>query len=165
LVLPRSLFRLKGDKEARGIAAAPIVEMTEAEKKKNKNKKKVASTAVKLEDEMVKEIEFVLAQVSSPPPTFDASIRSSLLILRGEPILMLLFCSVSCTQIDNYNGKQLGELIRRFKIVNPDTQNEVTEPEEFNLMFGSSIGPTGQVKGCVASFLRLSVSSSSRRSS
>ena len=61
---------MKGDKEARGIAAAPVVEMTEAEKKKNKNKKKVASTAVKLEDEMVKEIEFALAQVS---PSFRTS--------------------------------------------------------------------------------------------
>lgn len=65
LALLSSLARLKGDKEARGIAAAPVVEMTEAEKKKNKNKKKVASTAVKLEDDMVKEIEFVLAQVRS----------------------------------------------------------------------------------------------------
>jgi glycyl-tRNA synthetase (class II) len=52
-------------------------------------------------------------------------------------------------QIDNYSGKELGELIRKFKIVNPATQNELTEPEEFNLMFGSSIGPTGQVKGSV----------------
>lgn len=60
--------------------------------------------------------------------------------------LIVRLCSIYF-QIDNYNGKELGELIRRFKIVNPDTQNEVTEPEEFNLMFGSSIGPTGQVKG------------------
>lgn len=69
------LFRLKGDKEARGIAAAPVVEMTDAEKKKNKNKKKVASTAVKLEDEMVKEIEFVLAQVS--PSSYLLVVQSS----------------------------------------------------------------------------------------
>lgn len=52
-------------------------------------------------------------------------------------------------KIDNYTGKELGELIRENKIVNPDTGNEVTEPVEFNLMFDSNIGPTGQIKGQV----------------
>ncbi|KZP01889.1 glycyl-tRNA synthetase [Calocera viscosa TUFC12733] len=50
-------------------------------------------------------------------------------------------------QIDNYTGAQLGELIRTHAILNPDTGNEVGEPVEFNLMFESSIGPTGQIKG------------------
>ncbi|EJT96581.1 glycyl-tRNA synthetase [Dacryopinax primogenitus] len=50
-------------------------------------------------------------------------------------------------QIDNYTGAQLGELIRTQSILNPDTGNEVGEPVEFNLMFESSIGPTGQIKG------------------
>ncbi|KAJ2725824.1 Glycine--tRNA ligase 1, mitochondrial [Coemansia sp. Benny D115] len=50
-------------------------------------------------------------------------------------------------QIDNYDGKALGELITRFDIRNPDSGNEVTQPVEFNLMFESSIGPTGQLKG------------------
>lgn len=50
-------------------------------------------------------------------------------------------------KIDNYNGAELGQLIREHKIVSPETGNEVTEPVEFNLMFDTSIGPTGQVKG------------------
>ncbi|KAJ1855419.1 Glycine--tRNA ligase 1, mitochondrial [Coemansia sp. RSA 486] len=50
-------------------------------------------------------------------------------------------------QIDNYDGKGLGELITRFDIRNPTTGNEVTQPVEFNLMFESNIGPTGQLKG------------------
>ncbi|CAD6573336.1 MAG: Glycine--tRNA ligase 1, mitochondrial [Tremellales sp. Tagirdzhanova-0007] len=50
-------------------------------------------------------------------------------------------------QIDNYTGPELGELIRQHKIVNPETGNEMTEPVEFNLMFESNIGPTGQIKG------------------
>lgn len=50
-------------------------------------------------------------------------------------------------QIDNFNGKQLGELIRAQKIVSPETGNEVSEPVEFNLMFDTQIGPTGQIKG------------------
>ncbi|GAA5904059.1 uncharacterized protein JCM6883_002069 [Sporobolomyces salmoneus] len=50
-------------------------------------------------------------------------------------------------KIDNYTGAELGQLIRDHKIVAPETGNEVTEPVEFNLMFDSSIGPTGQIKG------------------
>ncbi|WWC90967.1 glycine-tRNA ligase [Kwoniella dendrophila CBS 6074] len=50
-------------------------------------------------------------------------------------------------QIDNYTGPQLGELIRKHNIRNPATNNEVSEPVEFNLMFESNIGPTGQIKG------------------
>ncbi|KAM6494854.1 hypothetical protein JOM56_009477 [Amanita muscaria] len=54
---------------------------------------------------------------------------------------------VILAQLDNYSGPQLGELCRNHKITNPDTDNEVTEPQEFNLMFTSSIGPTGQHPG------------------
>ncbi|GAA5872508.1 hypothetical protein JCM3774_006840 [Rhodotorula dairenensis] len=50
-------------------------------------------------------------------------------------------------KIDNYTGAELGHLIREYKIVAPETGNEVTEPVEFNLMFDSNIGPTGQIKG------------------
>ncbi|ORX39219.1 hypothetical protein BD324DRAFT_618870 [Kockovaella imperatae] len=50
-------------------------------------------------------------------------------------------------QIDNYTGPELGELMKKHKIVNPETGNDMTEPVEFNLMFESNIGPTGQVKG------------------
>ncbi|ODN97300.1 glycine-tRNA ligase [Cryptococcus wingfieldii CBS 7118] len=50
-------------------------------------------------------------------------------------------------QIDNFTGPQLGELCRKHKITNPVTGNEVSEPVEFNLMFESNIGPTGQIKG------------------
>lgn len=63
-------------------------------------------------------------------------------------------------KIDNFTGAELGELIRRVKIVSPDTGNEVTEPVEFNLMFDASIGPTGQIKGyvrCCLLFCALSI--------
>jgi glycyl-tRNA synthetase len=50
-------------------------------------------------------------------------------------------------QIDNYNGAELGELIRKYDIRAPESGNEVTEPVEFNLMFDTQIGPTGQIKG------------------
>ncbi|KAG6861175.1 hypothetical protein C0995_002982 [Termitomyces sp. Mi166 len=97
--------RLAGDKEARGLAAAPP---SDDKKKKKKNAK---AAAVKLDDEVVKEYETILAQ------------------------------------LDNYSGPELGELCRKYDIRNPDTDNEVGEPQQFNLMFTSSIGPTGQHPG------------------
>lgn len=103
--------RLKGDKEARGQKAEAAPAADEGDDKKKKKKKAVKSTAVRLEDDQVKEYEFTLAQ------------------------------------IDNYTGAELGAIIRKFGITNPDTGNELTEPAEFNLMFESKIGPTGLVKG------------------
>lgn len=50
-------------------------------------------------------------------------------------------------QIDNYGGPELGELIKKHNIRNPATGSELTPPVEFNLMFQSDIGPTGQIKG------------------
>jgi glycyl-tRNA synthetase len=38
-------------------------------------------------------------------------------------------------------------LIKKHNIRNPTTGNELTSPVEFNLMFQSDIGPTGQIKG------------------
>ena len=99
--------RLKGDKEARGVTALPV----DAEKEAKSKKKKVKSSAVKLDDTTVARIENVLAQ------------------------------------IDNYGGPELADLIQQFDIKAPETGNALSVPVEFNLMFDSSIGPTGQVKG------------------
>lgn len=43
--------------------------------------------------------------------------------------------------------------MRTHAITNPTSGNPVGEPQQFNLMFASSIGPTGQHPGCVLSFL------------
>lgn len=50
-------------------------------------------------------------------------------------------------QLDDFNGDQLAELIKKHDIRAPATGNEVSPPTEFNLMFESNIGPTGQTKG------------------
>jgi glycyl-tRNA synthetase len=52
-------------------------------------------------------------------------------------------------QIDNYDGEGLAQLIEQFNIKSPETGNDLTRPTEFNLMFESSIGPTGHLKGYV----------------
>ncbi|CAG8478924.1 2281_t:CDS:10 [Paraglomus brasilianum] len=50
-------------------------------------------------------------------------------------------------KIDNYTGPELGEIIKKHNIKNPETDGDLTDPIEFNLMFESSIGPTGYLKG------------------
>lgn len=49
-------------------------------------------------------------------------------------------------QIDGYNQQQLCNIIAKYSIKSP-VGNELTQPEVFNLMFGTSIGPTGQLAG------------------
>lgn len=50
-------------------------------------------------------------------------------------------------KIDNYNGKELGDLMRKYDIKNPATSGDLEDPKAFNLMFQTDIGPTGQFKG------------------
>lgn len=50
-------------------------------------------------------------------------------------------------QLDNYTGKEFGDVIRKYDIRSPENNNPVTEPQIFNLMFETAIGPTGYIKG------------------
>ncbi|KAI0595602.1 hypothetical protein F4775DRAFT_595210 [Biscogniauxia sp. FL1348] len=50
-------------------------------------------------------------------------------------------------QIDNYDGKQLGELIKKFDLRCPKSDVQPTEPVAFNLMFQTTIGPSSNVPG------------------
>jgi len=125
--------RLAGDKEARGLASQPP--QKEDEKKKRK-KAAAKSAAVQLPDDVVKGYEVILAQVCSRIPSFPCYF-----------VIVTRLCPPPRAQLDNYSGPELGELCRKYDIRNPDTDNEVTEPQQFNLMFTSSIGPTGQHPG------------------
>ncbi|KAI9313324.1 hypothetical protein DFJ73DRAFT_884885 [Zopfochytrium polystomum] len=49
--------------------------------------------------------------------------------------------------LDNYQGNDLWELMKRLQIKAPETGNDITEPKLFNLMFETQIGPTGQFRG------------------
>ncbi len=50
-------------------------------------------------------------------------------------------------QIDNYDGEQLGELIKKHDLKNPATGVQPTPPVAFNLMFQTSIGPSSNIPG------------------
>ena len=50
-------------------------------------------------------------------------------------------------RIDNYNGEELGLLIKQYDIKNPNTGGDVLPPVAFNLMFQTAIGPSGGLAG------------------
>ena len=46
--------------------------------------------------------------------------------------------------------KELGELISKYDAKASMTGNDLTDPVEFNLMFATSIGPSGLIPGWVS---------------
>ncbi|OCK76149.1 glycyl-tRNA synthetase-like protein [Lepidopterella palustris CBS 459.81] len=48
-------------------------------------------------------------------------------------------------KIDNYSGEELGLLMKKYEIKNPATGSELEPPVAFNLMFGTSIGPSSNL--------------------
>lgn len=50
-------------------------------------------------------------------------------------------------KIDNYNGGELGELIKKYDLKNPATGVQPSPPVAFNLMFQTAIGPSSNLPG------------------
>lgn len=50
-------------------------------------------------------------------------------------------------RIDNYDGPELGELIKKYELKNPETGVLPSDPVAFNLMFQTSIGPSSNLPG------------------
>ncbi|KAL7937667.1 hypothetical protein V8C35DRAFT_293163 [Trichoderma chlorosporum] len=50
-------------------------------------------------------------------------------------------------KIDNFGGPELGELIKKYDLKNPETGVLPSEPVAFNLMFQTSIGPSSNLPG------------------
>lgn len=55
--------------------------------------------------------------------------------------------SICILQIDNMKAAEMQKVIEQYKMKSPVTNNDLSEPVAFNLMFATSIGPTGQLKG------------------
>ncbi|KAK3779526.1 hypothetical protein RRG08_045272 [Elysia crispata] len=49
--------------------------------------------------------------------------------------------------IDGMSKEDMGDTLKKYNMKSPVTGNDLTEPLDFNLMFATSIGPTGQIKG------------------
>ncbi|CAO3700052.1 unnamed protein product [Rhizopus stolonifer] len=111
--------RLQGDKEAKAAKAGKSAEEIAAEA--------AADAAAKVDKKKKKKKGIVVAVELAD------DVRQSY--------------ETTLAQIDNYGGDELAEIMKRFDIRSPETGNELSEPKEFNLMFESLIGPTGQLKG------------------
>lgn len=51
--------------------------------------------------------------------------------------------------LDNYDQAGLAEVLKKYNVTSPLTNNDITEPVEFNLMFATQIGPAGNMPGYV----------------
>ena len=56
-------------------------------------------------------------------------------------------CADIVVKLDGMNKAEMAAILKKYNMKSPITLNDLTEPIEFNLMFGTSIGPTGLVKG------------------
>jgi glycyl-tRNA synthetase len=61
-------------------------------------------------------------------------------------------------QVDNMKAAEMQQVIQKYNMKSPITNNDLTEPIAFNLMFPTSIGPTGTIKVCIFSFYFLQTS-------
>lgn len=55
--------------------------------------------------------------------------------------------TVVMNQADAYSSEELHALFQKYDIRSPDSGNTLTEPEPFNLMFPTPIGPAGLIQG------------------
>lgn len=56
-------------------------------------------------------------------------------------------CEDIIIKLDGMNKQEMAAILTKFQMKSPITQNDLTEPIEFNLMFATQIGPTGLIKG------------------
>lgn len=56
-------------------------------------------------------------------------------------------CVDISVKLDGMTKAEMGAIVKKFDMKSPTTQNELSEPMEFNLMFATQIGPTGLIKG------------------
>ena len=49
--------------------------------------------------------------------------------------------------MEDYSPEELGAKIKEYGITAPDTKNPLSDPYPFNLMFQTSIGPSGLIPG------------------
>lgn len=56
-------------------------------------------------------------------------------------------CTDIAVKLDGMTKAEMGAILVKYNMKSPLTQNDLSEPMEFNLMFATQIGPTGLIKG------------------
>ncbi len=75
-------------------------------------------------------VDKLLADPKAPP---SPELRSELLFVRSQAGAM--------------KAEELHKYLTKYQVKAPDTGNEISEPKPYNLMFQTSIGPTGRLIG------------------
>jgi len=58
-------------------------------------------------------------------------------------------CKDIIIKLDGMTTQQMSDIVSKFNMKSPTTGNDISEPVDFNLMFATQIGPTGEQKGLV----------------
>lgn len=58
-------------------------------------------------------------------------------------------CKDIIIKLDGMTTEQMSDIVNKFNMKSPTTGNDLSEPVDFNLMFATQIGPTGDQKGFV----------------
>ncbi|KXN72622.1 glycyl-tRNA synthetase [Conidiobolus coronatus NRRL 28638] len=103
----------------------------------------------KLEGDRLYRLQQGEAVEGAAPPAGDKKPRKKKNTVVHEPLTEEVKAEIEfiLAQIDNYDGAGLGELIKKYNITSPEANNPLSEPVAFNLMFDTSIGPSGNLKG------------------
>lgn len=56
-------------------------------------------------------------------------------------------CEDITVKLDGMTKDEMAAIMQKYSMKSPTTQNDLSEPMEFNLMFATQIGPTGLIKG------------------
>lgn len=56
-------------------------------------------------------------------------------------------CKDIIIKLDGMTKDEMAEIMKKYNMKSPISGNDLTEPIEFNLMFGTQIGPSGLIKG------------------
>ncbi|XP_023223194.1 glycine--tRNA ligase-like [Centruroides sculpturatus] len=56
-------------------------------------------------------------------------------------------CEDIVVKLDGMTKEEMNAILRKFNIRSPITDNELSDPVEFSLMFNTTIGPSGLIKG------------------
>lgn len=56
-------------------------------------------------------------------------------------------CKDIIIKLDGMTTEQMSDIVNKFNMKSPTTGNDLSEPVDFNLMFATQIGPTGDQKG------------------
>ncbi|KAH6636190.1 hypothetical protein F5144DRAFT_591421 [Chaetomium tenue] len=125
--------RLKGDKEARGQKVEEKVE-----EKADGPKKSEAALAQVGDGQKTEEKAEDPKRKKKKAKGQEAIKLDDAVVQEYEEVL---------AKIDNYNGDQLGELIKKYDLRNPATGEQPSPPVAFNLMFQTAIGPSSNTPG------------------